>query len=97
MAENQESVSQPSLDINQISEEEVTQNVGDDEGSVVDWASEDLSSTDSDSEDCPLNERFCNPSKYFQELDNLQLYVLENSPSLQFLTVTKPYVLEVAC
>lgn len=57
-----------------------------DDSSDPDWTSETFSSTDSDSEDYPLDKRLQQPTEYFQELDSLGSVVCENS-MLQFHTV----------
>lgn len=54
-------------------------NLSDDNSSDPGWVSEASSSADSVSEDCPMNERLQDPTKYFQELDRLESLVLGNS------------------
>jgi len=77
----------PAPDTRLIPEPDVTQNHVVDDENELDSASDVSSSTEGDYEDYPLNERFHNPINYFRGLDDMQLKVLEGSPSLQFLTV----------
>jgi hypothetical protein len=63
--------------------------VFDDNSSDQDWtpeASSPADTSDSESEDHPLDERLEQPTKYFQDLDSLESKVFENS-MFEFYTV----------